>query len=121
MVEVKPHEGVARLEASQENGHVGLCAGVRLHVGPFRTEELLHAVNGNLFALVNDLAAAIVALARKTFGIFVGHYGTHGFHHLRAHEIFRSNQLDAFGLAIAFLLNQIKNNIVSLHFLNVLI
>ena len=115
MVEVETHEGVARLQAGHQNGHVGLCAGVRLHVGPFAAEKLFHAVNGQLFGLVNDLAATVVAFARKTFRIFVGHDRTHGFHHLVAHEVLRSDKLNAVGLALALLLDEIENLFVSFH------
>ena len=124
MVEVHAHEGVAAVEAGEEDGHVGLCAAVGLHVGPASTVEFFGALDGDGFALVNNLTAAVIALAWITFGILVGHHAAHGFHHLVADEVFGCNQLNTFGLAIAFLLDQIKNFGVSFHeiqYLNLLL
>ena len=42
---------------------VGLAPGVRLHVGVLGAEELLGAVDGELLDHVDELAAAVVALA----------------------------------------------------------
>ena len=72
MSQVETQECVAGLEHCEQHGGVGLCARVRLHVGIFSTEELAHTVDGELFYLVNHLAAAIVTFAWIAFGIFVG-------------------------------------------------
>ena len=115
VVEVEAHEGVAGLQTGEQHGHVGLCAGVRLHIGPLGTEKLFHAVDGDLLALVHDLAAAVVALARKAFSVFVGHNGTHGLHHLGADKVLGSDQLNAVGLALTLLLDKIEDLFVSFH------
>ena len=86
-----------------------------LHVGPAGTVELLGAVDGNLLALVDYLAAAVVALAGVAFGIFVGHHAAHGFHHLVADKVLGGNQLDAFGLTLTLFLNEVENLCISLH------
>ena len=72
MVEVQTHEGVARIEAGEEDSCVGLCTGVRLHIGILSAEQLADAVDGQLLDLVDDLTAAIVAMARIALGILVG-------------------------------------------------
>ena len=88
LVEVEAHEGVARLEHSEQHGLVGLCSGVRLHVGVFCAEELLDTLNGQRLHLVYHLASAVIALARIAFSIFVGEIAAHGAHHLVAHKVF---------------------------------
>ena len=87
MVQVHTHESVAAVEASQEYGHVGLCATVGLYVCPASTVELFCTLNGNGFGLVYNLATAIVTLSWITFSVFVGQHGTHGFHNLFAHKV----------------------------------
>ena len=71
MVEVQAHEGIARIEASQEDGRVSLSARVRLHVSILGSEKLADAVDSELLNFVHHLTSAIIALARITFGIFV--------------------------------------------------
>ncbi len=115
VVEVHAHEGVAAVEAGEEDGHVGLCAAVGLHVGPLGAEELLGALDGDGLALVHHLAAAVVAFAGIAFGIFVGHDGTHGFHHLVADKVLGGNQLDALGLTLTLFLDEVEDLCISLH------
>jgi hypothetical protein len=45
---------------------------MRLHVGVIGAEQLLGAVDGQLFDFIHMLAAAVVALARVAFGVLVG-------------------------------------------------
>ena len=66
------HDGVAGLEQAEEHGLVGLRAGVRLHVGVAGAEQLLDAVDGQLLDDVDELAAAVVALAGIALGVLVG-------------------------------------------------
>ena len=82
MVKVHTHESIARLENRHEYRHVGLCAGVGLHICILGAEKFFQTVDGKLFGLVNHLAAAIIAVAGITLGIFVCEAGTHGLHHL---------------------------------------
>ena len=103
MSQVESHEGVAGLQTGEQHGGVGLCAGVGLHVSIFGIEELADAVDGQLLYLVDHLAAAVVALARVAFGVFVGQVGTHGLHDLVADKVFTGNQLDASQLALMLL------------------
>ena len=95
MGEVETHECVAGFHASHEHGHVGLSAGVRLHVGIFSPEELFDTVAAEVFHDVDYFATAVVAVAGIAFGVFVGEAGAHGAHHFIAHEVFRSDEFDA--------------------------
>ncbi|OAV73911.1 hypothetical protein Barb7_02685 [Bacteroidales bacterium Barb7] len=65
--------------------------------------------------MVNHFASAVVSLSGIPFGVFVGQHTAHSLHDLVAHEVFGGNQLNAFQLALPFLLDNIKNNGVSLH------
>ena len=88
LAEVQAHEGVAGAEDRHRDRHVGLGAGVRLHIGPFGAVKRLQPVDGQLFDLVHDLATAVIALAGITFRIFVGADGSHGLEHLVRHIVF---------------------------------
>ena len=115
MVKVQTHKGVARLQYGQQYGCVGLGTGVGLDVGVFCAKQLADTVNSQLFNLVNDLTAAVVAVARIAFRILVGKVAAHGFHDLVANKVLTGDELDAFQLALVLLLNQLKNLIVSFH------
>ena len=115
LVKVESHEGIARFQHSKQHCLVCLCAGVRLYIGVFCTEELLYALDGKCLYLVNHLAAAIIALARITFSILVCQVGSHGLHYFVTDEILRCNQLHSFELAFVFQLDKVKNFLVSSH------
>jgi hypothetical protein len=57
---------------------------VRLHVRVLGAEELLRAVDRELLDLVDDLAAAVVALAGIALGVLVRRHGADGLEHRRA-------------------------------------
>ena len=98
-------DGVAALQQGQVNGRVGLGTGVWLDVGVIGAEQFLGAVDGQLLNDVDELATAVVTLARVTFGVLVGQDRTLGFHHRRAGVVFRGDQLDVLFLALSFLLH----------------
>ena len=66
VVEAHAEDGVARLDQRQVRGRIRLRAGMRLHVGVVRAEQLLRAVDRELLGDVDVLAAAVVALARDS-------------------------------------------------------
>lgn len=72
-IEVEAHEGVARLQQRQEDRLVHLGARIRLHVREVDAEELLGALDRECLGDIDILAAAVIALARVTLGVFVGH------------------------------------------------
>jgi hypothetical protein len=59
-----------------QGGEVGVGAGVALDVGERAAEHLLGAVDGEVFDLVVEAAAAIVASAGEAFGVLVGEAGS---------------------------------------------
>ena len=87
VAQVQSHELVARVEAGEEDGGIGLCAAVGLHVGIFGAEKAADTLDGEVLALIDDLTAAVVALGRVALGIFVGHVRAHGLHDLIADKV----------------------------------
>ena len=73
--------GVARLERGPVDGLVGRGARVRLHVGVLGAEEVFGPLDGQGLDLVDDLAAAVVAVARVAFGVLVGEHAAHRLQH----------------------------------------
>jgi len=93
------HDGVAGLQQAEEDGLVGLAAAVGLHVGVLRAKELLAALDGQCLGHVDELAAAVVALARVALGVFVGELRTLRFHHRRRGVVLARDELDVIFLA----------------------
>jgi hypothetical protein len=70
--QIEPHEGVAGLHQRKENFRVSRSAGMRLHIGELAAEQSGRPLDRQPLGNIHELAAAVVALARQTFGIFVG-------------------------------------------------
>ncbi len=92
--QVHAQHRVAGLDKRKINRHVGLRTRVRLYVGVLRAEELFRPLNGQVFHLVHALAAAIVALAGITLGVFIGENRSHGRHNSRRDQILRGDQFN---------------------------
>ena len=103
--EVHAEHGVARLQQREIDRHVGLRAGVRLHVGVLGAEQLLGALDGQRFGDVHELAAAVVALAGVAFRVLVGQDRTGRLQHRLADEVLRGDQLEPGVLALDFVAN----------------
>ena len=104
VIEAHAEDGVARIDQREVGRGIGLAAGVRLDVGVVGAEELLGALDGELLGDVDELATAVVALARITFGVLVREHRALGFEHARAGVVLRGDQLDVIFLALAFVL-----------------
>ena len=112
--EVHAQHRVARLQRRHVHGHVGLRAGVRLHVGVLRAEERLGAVDGQLLGDIHEFAAAVIALAGISLGVLVREHRTHRFEHRFGDEVFGRDQLDAGGLPAHFVADHLGN--LRIHF-----
>ena len=106
VVEAHGEHGVAGVQQREIHRHVRLAARVGLHVRGFGAEEFLRAVDRELFHLVDEFAAVVVALARIAFGVLVGQDGALGGADGRAREVFGGDELDAVELAVGFLVDQ---------------
>lgn len=98
-VERHAKDGVAGLQERLEDALVGLATGVRLDIGEGAAKELAGAVDGEVFRHVDELATAVVALARIPFRILVGHHRALRLHHGAGDDVFGSDQLDLVPLA----------------------
>ena len=94
LVERHAEHGVAGLEHAGVHRHVGLRAGVRLHVGVVGAEELLAAVARQVLDLVDHLAAAVVALAGDALGVLVVEPRAERLEHRDRREVLRGDQLE---------------------------
>jgi len=68
-----------------------------------RAEELFGAINSQLFHLVGELAAAVIAPAGIALGVFIGEDGAHGFQDGFRHQIFGRDEFEPGGLPDGFL------------------
>ena len=72
---------------------------MRLHVGVLGAEDLLAAVDGELLDLVDDVAAAVVARARRALGVLVGEHRAGRLEHRAAGEVLAGDELQRLLLA----------------------
>ena len=103
--EIEAHEGVAGLQQRQKHRLVHLAAGVRLHIGKLRAEQFFGALDRQRLGDVDPFAAAVIAVARITFRVFVGHHRALRFQHRAADDVFGSDQLDLMALPAEFALD----------------
>ena len=94
MVEREAEHLVARREHREVDGHVRLRARVRLHVRVLGAEERLGPLARELLDLVDDLAAAVVALAGIALGVLVRRRRADRLEHRRPREVLGRDQLD---------------------------
>ena len=105
--QLEREDRVARVERGHVDGHVGLRARVRLDVRVLGAEQLLRAVDRGLLDLVDDLAAAVVALPGIALRVLVGRHRTDGFEDRRPREVLRGDQLDLVALALELATDQL--------------
>ena len=67
-----------------------------------RAEQLLGALDRQRLGDVDPFAAAVIAIARIAFGVFVGHHRALRFQHRAADDVFRRDQLDLVALPAEF-------------------
>ena len=90
-------------EDAEVGGHVGLGARVRLDVDVLGAgEEGEGALLGEPLGDVDELAAAVVALAGQAFGVLVGQPRALGFHDRGGGVVLAGDQLDLVVLAAPF-------------------
>src|SRR5690625_2267211 len=106
--QVHSQHGVARLEQGAVDSQVGAGAGVRLHVRPLRAEQLLQPVDRQLLDLVDDLAAAVVALARVPLGVLVGEHAAGCGEHGGGDEVLGGDQFESVTLPLELLLEELE-------------
>ena len=100
VVEREPEHAVARREDGEVDRHVRLRTGVRLHVRVLGAEERLRPVAREVLDHVDDLAAAVVALAGVALGVLVRRRRPDGLEHGRPGEVLGCDQLDLSALPL---------------------
>ena len=98
--ERQAHDRVAGLQQRVVDGRVGLRAGVRLDVGVLGAEQRLGAVDRQLLADVDPLAAAVVAPAWIPLGVLVGEDRALALEHRARHEVLGGDHLERGLLAL---------------------
>ena len=111
-VQIHAHEDIAGLYEGEVYRHVGLAAGVGLHVGVVGAEELAGPLARYLFDYVHMFAAAVKAPSGIAFGVFVCEMAADRLHYRGGSEILAGNELDMVALALEFLLHYGKNLLV---------
>ena len=97
-IKAHPQNRVAGLDQRLKHTLVRLTARVGLHVGKGHPEQFASARDRQIFRHIYKLTAAVIALARIAFGIFVGHDRALRLHHGAADDVFRGDQLDLMAL-----------------------
>jgi hypothetical protein len=105
LVQLHSHDSITGLKQGEVNGHVGLSAAVGLDVGVLGVEKLFGAFNRQTLHHVHILAAAVIASAGVSLGVFIVHYSGLGFQHRFAGVVFGSDQHNAVPLPLIFLLD----------------
>ena len=109
MVELHGQHAVAGSQQSHVRGLVGGRAGVGLNIGVFSAKELFGAGDGDLLGDVDEFAAAVVAGAGQSLGVFVGEDGAHRRQHGLADVVLRGDQLNMILLALTLLLDGVED------------
>ena len=80
-------------EDRPERDQVGVDAGVRLHVGVRRAEQLAGVLGGHGLDGVDVLAAGVEAMADRALGVLVGEPRAHGQQHGRRRVVLAGDEL----------------------------
>jgi hypothetical protein len=75
---------------------------MRLHVGELRAEQLLRPLDRERLDDVDELAAAVVALAGVALGVLVREHRALRFEHGPRHEVLARDHLERRALAVQF-------------------
>ena len=105
MRQVHSQHRVAWLQHRQIHRHVGLTAGVRLHIGMLGAEEFFCAFDGKTLHNVGILTPAVVTPARIPLRIFVRENRTACFQDSIVSEVFGRDHFQAGFLTAFFILN----------------
>ena len=107
--QVEAHDPVVRVEQRGVHGEIGGGAGERLDVDAplviLEPERLERAPLAQALGLVDELVAAVVALAGKALGVLVGEARAVHLHHRPRREVLRRDELEAEALALLLLLH----------------
>ena len=98
--EIKAEDGVSGVDGGVHGRGVRSRTRMRLHIGVRRVEQRLEPVDRDVLDDVDELAAAVVALARVTLGVLVGEYAALRLQRRDRSEVLRRDHLQRALLAI---------------------
>ena len=102
---IHAHERIARLQKRGVDLQICLRAGVWLHIGIGRAEQLFRAFNRNRFQYIYIITAAVISLTGVTLGVFIRQNRTHGCNDGGRGDVLRRDQLNVLLLALKFVFN----------------
>ena len=105
LAQVHAHQGIAGFEDREFYRQVGLRAGVRLDIRVLAAEELLRSLDCQRLDLIDDPAAAVIALSGIPFRVFIGQGASHSSHNRLAGPVLGSDQLNVIVLSLHFFFN----------------
>ena len=97
--EIEGEDRVTRLDGGHVDRGVGLGAGVWLNIDMLGAEQALEPVAGEILDLVDELAAAVVAVAGIALGVFVREHAADRLHDGGACEVLAGDHLQPLVLA----------------------
>ena len=106
MRKVHAHDRIPGLDQREIDRHIRLCARMRLDIGVSSAENLLCALNRDVFHHVNAFAAAIIPLAGIALCVFIGQDSAHRRHDRLADDVFRRDQLQIAALTSTLFFNR---------------
>ena len=107
VVEPEREHGVSGLHEREVDGHVRLRPRVGLDVRVLGAEQALRPVDRELLDTVDDLAAAVVALAGIPLGVLVRRHRADRLEDRRPREVLGGDQLDLPSLPLEFRVEQL--------------
>ena len=106
VIEFQAHGSVARREQRKVGRNVRLRPGVCLNVRVVCPKQRLGSIDRDLLDHVNELAAAVVALAGVAFRVLVGQHRAHRREDRLGRIVLRGNQFEAVALSTRFRLDR---------------
>ena len=104
---VHPENLIAVLNRGEIHRHVRLCAAVRLHIRVIGAKQFFRAIDRGLLDNVGPFTAAIVALTRIAFGVFVSKDRARSFKYGFTDKVFRSDKFKPVRLPRDFVIDRI--------------
>ena len=101
------HSGRHALRQALENLGIGGGARMWLHIGELAAEQSGRPLDRQPLGNIHELAAAVVALARQTFGVFVGENGPLRLENCARNDVLRGDQFDFVALSAEFELDRL--------------
>ena len=105
--QVQAQQPLPRRHQRVQDRGVGLRARMRLHIGEVGAEQRLGPVAGDVLHHIDVLAAAVVAPAGQTLGVFVGQHAALRLQDRAWHEVLRGDHLQRVTLAAELLAEQL--------------